>query len=44
MKYNIEFTKNLSTEEYNKYLEVGIASRKRYNKLIYRWKFIYNDK
>ncbi len=27
-KCNIEFTKNLSTEEYNKYLEAGIALRR----------------
>ncbi|MCI9279843.1 MAG: hypothetical protein HFJ02_03470, partial [Bacilli bacterium] len=27
-KCNIEFTKNLSTEEYNKYLEVGISLRR----------------
>ncbi len=41
-KCNIEFTKNLSTEEYNKYLEAGIALRRN----TYRGKDIteyYND-
>ncbi len=41
-KCNIEFTKNLSTEEYNKYLEAGISLRRN----TYRGKDIteyYND-